>query len=946
MDQDSAHMVAAYKVTMLKPGEYEICRMRIEQYIQMIDYALWEVMDNGATLPKTTTVEGVVIEMPITTAKEKAQRRLEVLMGSCYKSNQMIWMSGFKMATNAMLTIRARRFLKNIRRKLTVNGNETIGFDKSKVECYNCHKRRHFARECIAPRNQDNTNKENSKRSVPVEMSTSIALVSCYGLGEYDSSDQAEEGPNYALMAFSSDSEVSNDSICSKSCLETVELLKSQNEQLLKDLKKSELMVLVPPAYTGNFMSPTPDLSFTGLDEFVNEPVVENSKAISSKEEPKIVRKNDDAPIIKEWMPDDEQEDVVDQIGYLIIDDITRYDELLSNCCKIHSLNGFFCRIQRVLSNDGSKPSSDDGKKVDVDPRKDSECKDQEKEDIVNSTNTINATGINKVNVVGRKTSIELPADPNMPALEDYSIFDFSRDDEIDGAVEELLQFKLQEDWTLVDLPNGKRAIGSKLVFKNKKDERGIMIRISKMMIKGTHRIKVLDYNEVFAPVARIEAIRLFLAYASFKDFVVYQMDVKSAFLYGKIKEEVYVCQPPGFEDPDFPDRVYKVEKALYGLHQAPRAWYETLSTYLLDNGFQRGKIDKTLFIKRYKGDILLVQVYVDDIIFGSTKKELCIAFEKLMHEKFQMRKSRLQNTNGNSKCLYLTAEDREGTWDVLNVLDSPFDLIAYTDSDYAGASLDRKSTTGGCQFLRCRLISWQCKNKEQWVAKFQNINLLTKAFDIPQSSDPSYKLSDECYCPKVLGDSLVRDATTTSSLEAAMTVVVLPGAKKPWGILLLKLARVESFGDEESLGEDASKQGRINAIDADEEITLVSVQDDADKEMFDVDALNGEEVFVAGQNENVVEEVVDAAQVSTAATTVTITTKEITLAQALKALKTSKPKDKGKGILIEPVKPMKKKDLIRLDEEVALNLQAEFDMKKKDLQERKLKKNKKPILP
>ncbi|GKE14768.1 uncharacterized mitochondrial protein-like protein [Tanacetum coccineum] len=114
-------------------------------------------------------------------------------------------------------------------------------------------------------------------------------------------------------------------------------------------------------------------------------------------------------------------------------------------------------------------------------------------------------------------------------------------------------------------------------------------------------------------------------------------MDVKGAFLYRKIKEEVYVCQPSGFEDPNFPDRVYKVEKALYGLHEAPRAWYETLSTYLLDNGFQRGNIDKTLFIKRHKGDILLLQVYVDDIIFGSTKKELCLALEKLMHEKFQM---------------------------------------------------------------------------------------------------------------------------------------------------------------------------------------------------------------------------------------------------------------------------------------------------------------------
>ncbi|GJT37293.1 putative ribonuclease H-like domain-containing protein, partial [Tanacetum coccineum] len=115
------------------------------------------------------------------------------------------------------------------------------------------------------------------------------------------------------------------------------------------------------------------------------------------------------------------------------------------------------------------------------------------------------------------------------------------------------------------------------------------------------------------------------------------EMDVKSAFLYGKIEEEVYVCQPPGFEDPEFPDKVYKVEKALYGLHQAPRAWYKTLSTYLLDNGFQRGQIDKTSFMKRINSDILLVQVYIDDIIFGSTKKELCIDFEKLMHKKFQM---------------------------------------------------------------------------------------------------------------------------------------------------------------------------------------------------------------------------------------------------------------------------------------------------------------------
>nr|GEZ40964.1 putative ribonuclease H-like domain-containing protein [Tanacetum cinerariifolium] len=133
-----------------------------------------------------------------------------------------------------------------------------------------------------------------------------------------------------------------------------------------------------------------------------------------------------------------------------------------------------------------------------------------------------------------------------------------------------------------------------------------------------------------------IEAIRPFLAYALFKDFVVYLMDAKSAFLYGKIEKEVYVYQPPGFKVPDFPGRIYKVEKALYGLQQASRAWYETLSTYLLDNRFQRGMIDKTLFIKRDKIDILLVQVYVN-IIFGSTRKEMCTEFEKMMHKKLQM---------------------------------------------------------------------------------------------------------------------------------------------------------------------------------------------------------------------------------------------------------------------------------------------------------------------
>nr|GEX25904.1 hypothetical protein [Tanacetum cinerariifolium] len=237
---------------------------------------------------------------------------------------------------------------------------------------------------------------------------------------------------------------------------------------------------------------------------------------------------------------------------------------------------------------------------------------------------------------------------------------------------------------------------------------------------------------------AVIEAIRLFLAYASFMGFTVYQMDVKSAFLYGTINEEVYVMQPLGFQDPEFPDRVYKVEKAMYGLHQAPRAWYGTLFKYLLANGFQKGTIDQTLFIRKLKGDFLLVQVYVDDILFGSSNQQLCKEFEALMHEKFQMSDmdimfavcacARHQVTpkechiHANKRIFrYIKGHPKLG---LLYPKESPFELMAYSDSDYGGATQDRKSTTrgksttGGCQFLGRRLISWQCK-KQTIVATF-----------------------------------------------------------------------------------------------------------------------------------------------------------------------------------------------------------------------------------
>ncbi|GJY98315.1 putative ribonuclease H-like domain-containing protein [Tanacetum coccineum] len=450
-----------------------------------------------------------------------------------------------------------------------------------------------------------------------------------------------------------------------------------------------------------------------------------------------------------------------------------------------------------------------------------------------------------------------------------------------------------------------------KKVSKNKKDDRGIVVRNkARLVIQGYTQEKGIDYDEVVAPVARIEAIRLFLAYTSFMGFIVYQMDVKSAFLYGTIEEEVYVWQPPGFEDPQFSDKVYKVEKALYGPHQAPKAWYETLSTYLLENGFRRGTINKTLFIKKDKDDILLVQVYVDDIIFGSTKKSLCVEFEQMMHKRFQMssmgelifflglqmkqkddgifiiqdkyvadilkkfhfatlkitstlietNKALLKNEEtedvdvhfyrsmiGSLMYLttsrpaimfvvcacarfqvtpkvshlhvvkrifrYLKGQPELGLW---YPIDSPFALEAFLDSDYAGASLDRKSTTGGCQFLGKRLISWQCivansTTKVEYVAatnffhsKTKHIeirhhvirnsygkkliqvikihtdhnvvDLLTKAFDVSRKPKRTTEISQSSgHIPIITYETLIKEwedrmeraATTASSLEA-----------------------------------------------------------------------------------------------------------------------------------------------------------------------------------
>ena len=203
---------------------------------------------------------------------------------------------------------------------------------------------------------------------------------------------------------------------------------------------------------------------------------------------------------------------------------------------------------------------------------------------------------------------------------------------------EELNQFIRNDVWELVSPPENQSIIGTKWIFRNKTNETGQIIRNkARLVAQGYTQEEGLDYDETFAPMARLESIRILLAYACYMDFKLYQMDVKSAFLNGLINEEVYVKQPPGFEDIKNPDFVYKLKKALYGLKQAPRSWYERLSTFLIEKGYIMGKVDHTLFIKRDGKDQIVVQIYVDDIIFGATSDKLIEIFSEEMTNQFEM---------------------------------------------------------------------------------------------------------------------------------------------------------------------------------------------------------------------------------------------------------------------------------------------------------------------
>ncbi|GJY36861.1 retrovirus-related pol polyprotein from transposon TNT 1-94 [Tanacetum coccineum] len=186
--------------------------------------------------------------------------------------------------------------------------------------------------------------------------------------------------------------------------------------------------------------------------------------------------------------------------------------------------------------------------------------------------------------------------------------------------------------------PDKVMVISLKWIYKVKLDELGgILKKKARLVTRGYRQKEGINFEESFAPVARLEAITIFLVFVAHMNMVVYQMDVKTAFLNGNLREEVYVSQPDGFVNPNNPIHVYKLKKALYGLKQAPRAWFDMLSSFLISQDFSKGSVDPTLFIHMEGKELLLVQIYVDDIIFTASTLELCDLFAKIMCSKFKM---------------------------------------------------------------------------------------------------------------------------------------------------------------------------------------------------------------------------------------------------------------------------------------------------------------------
>nr|GEV51802.1 hypothetical protein [Tanacetum cinerariifolium] len=822
---------------MLKQGDYEMWRLSIEQYFQVQDYALWDVIENGnsfepvaQTKTNDASTSTTLIPGPVTT-KENAQKKNDVKAKNLVKIHEDDLEKMDLKWQLALLSMRTKRFFQKTGRKVTINGKDTAGYDKSKVS---------FMVDDEVPTNMALMDFSDS------EFNKFEFNLATYKRGLAYVEEQLVFYKKNEVM-FCEQIDVLKRDISYKDS--EISMLKRLFSPLKLDLFNSALEEFQQSEFEGygpknsksvcehisNEVKKYPDAPLVkdkvsdNKDCSVKSPVVVKKKIvvptiakveyIRPKQQEKLVKKtfrprpvntarprpvNTDRPnsavvnvvrvnqvnAIKAsacwvWRPTKpngasitlKRHNYIDvqgrsnlmhkKYGLVVTDDYRRYtwvfflaskDETTSILKKlIIEIENLVDKKIKNASNDEPQPSSDAEKKNDDGVSKESRINDPD----VNTNGLLVTTAPLEAihaDFFGDDTEVETSnisntylvlSTPNTRIYKDHSL------DHVIGDVQSGVQTKrmtktINEQGFISDVYEGKdhedlhaclfacflSQEEPKKVIQALKDLSWIEAMQEellqfKLQQDGYTQEERIDYDEVFAPVARIEAIRLFLAYASFKDFIVYQMDVKSAFLYGKIEEEVYVCQPSGFEDPEFPDKVYKVEKALYSLHQAPRAWTagETKNDRIFINqdkyvdeilkkfDFSTVKTASTL-IETSKP--LLKDVEVEDVdvhlyrsMIGSlmflTSSRPDIMFVVCACARFQVTPKVSHLHDAKRIFRYLKGQPKLGLW---YPKDSPFDLEAYTDSDYAGVSLDGKSTTGGCQLLRSRLILWQCKKQ------------------------------------------------------------------------------------------------------------------------------------------------------------------------------------------------------------------------------------------
>nr|GEZ29296.1 retrotransposon protein, putative, unclassified [Tanacetum cinerariifolium] len=608
MESISLQVVSAAKLPILNPNEFDLWKIRIEQYFLMTDYSLWEVILNGDSPIPTRVIDGVVQPVALTTAEQRLAKKNELkargtLLMALPDKHQLKF-NIHKDAKSLMEAIE-KRFGENKETKKLISQLEILGESLS----------------------QEDVNLK-FLRSLPTEWRTHTLIWR----NKTDLEDQSLEDLFNSLKIYEAEVKSSSFIILTT---QNIAFVSSQNTDNTNELVS--VVISVFAASTKVLVCDLPNV------DTLSDAIIYSFFA-SQTNSPQL--DNDD---LKRIDADDlEEMNLKWQMAMLTM------------------------RARRSPKN--TKNNRTQRRNVPVETSTSNALVSQCDVTVVgqfstNSTNTSSGVGPSNTVVsptLGKYSYVDpsqYPNDPDMSALEDITYSDVEKD--------------------VVDLPKGKRAIGSKCVFRNKKDERGIVVRNkARLVTQGHTQEEGIDYEEVFAPVARIEAIRLFLAYASFMGFMVYQMDVKSAFLYETIEEELYVYQPPGFEDLDYPDKVYKVVKALYGLHQDPRAW-----KFGLTDGKSASTLIDTekLLLKDPDGEDVDVHTYrsmIESLMYLTSSRP-DIMFAVCACARFQV----------TPKPSHLHAVKR-------------------IFSDYVRASLDWKSTISGCQFLGCRLISWQCKKQ------------------------------------------------------------------------------------------------------------------------------------------------------------------------------------------------------------------------------------------